>query len=105
MSYFVYKLVPHRPDFPADMTDAEASTMGEHVAYWQALADKGTAVVFGPVADPAGYWGLAIVETDDEEQVRAVRAADPVIRDDIGRVSIYPMADAIIGSSKTGHTL
>ncbi|MFI0367899.1 YciI family protein [Actinomadura sp. 1N219] len=97
MSYFVYKLEPHRPDFPAGMTEAEAGTMGEHVAYWQALADKGTAVVFGPVADPAGFWGLAVVEAEDEDQVRAIRAADPAVRDGIGRVGIHPMPDAITG--------
>lgn len=104
MSYFVYKLVPHRPDFPANMTDAEATTMRDHIAYWQTLADQGTAVVFGPVADPTGYWGLAVVETDNEDQVRAIRAADPVILNDIGPVSIYPMADAITRPTETRHT-
>lgn len=95
MSFFAYRLFPHRPDFPADITEAEAATMARHVAHWQALADQGVAVVFGPVADPAGYWGLAVVEADDENEVRAIRASDPVVTDNIGRVDIYPMPDAI----------
>jgi hypothetical protein len=51
---FVYKLVPPRPSFAMDMTDAERAVMGEHAAYWHGLLDRRTAVVFGPVLDPAG---------------------------------------------------
>jgi uncharacterized protein len=96
MSFFVYKFVPHRPDFPTNITEAEATTMRDHVAYWQTLADKGIAVAFGPVADPAGSWGLAVVEADSEDDVYAIRAADPVVLADLGPVGIYPMPDAII---------
>jgi uncharacterized protein len=71
-SYFVYKLVPSRPAFAADMTDAEAAVMGEHFAYWQALLSRGTAVMYGLVADPAGTWGLAVVEADTPDEVRAL---------------------------------
>ncbi|HEY3261424.1 MAG TPA: YciI family protein [Pseudonocardiaceae bacterium] len=96
MSYFVYKFVPRRPGFPATMTEAEAATMGEHVAYWQELADKGTAVVFGPVADPAGSWGVAVVEADTSDEVEAIRATDPVVLADLGPVDVYPMPTAIV---------
>lgn len=95
MSFFAYKFVPHRPDFPTTMTEAEAAVMAEHVAYWQSLADKDIAVVFGPVADPDGAWGVAVVEADDEDDVRAIRAADPVVRSDLGPVHVYPMPTAI----------
>jgi hypothetical protein len=62
MGYFLYKLTPHRPGFGTDLTEHEAAIMGRHVEYWQPLAEAGTAVAFGPVADPAGLWGLAIVD-------------------------------------------
>jgi uncharacterized protein len=94
MSHFLYKFVP-RPDFPTTMTEAEAAVMREHVAYWQALADKGTAVAFGPVADPAGSWGVAIVEVETADEVHAIRAADPVVTSGLGPVDIYPMPQAI----------
>jgi uncharacterized protein YciI len=94
MSHFLYKFVP-RPDFPTTMTEAEAAVMGEHVAYWQTLADKGTAVAFGPVADPAGSWGVAIVEAETADEVHAIRAADPVVTSGLGPVDIYPMPQAI----------
>jgi uncharacterized protein YciI len=94
MSHFLYKFVP-RPDFPTTMTEAEAAVMREHVAYWQTLADKGTAVAFGPVADPAGSWGVAIVEAETAEEVHAIRAADPVVTSGLGPVDIHPMPQAI----------
>jgi uncharacterized protein YciI len=94
LSYFVYKFVP-RPDFPTTMTEAEATVMQNHIAYWQTLADKGTAVAFGPVADPTGAWGIAIVEAETEDEVKAIRAADPVVKSDLGPVHIYLMPNAI----------
>ena len=54
--------------------------MGEHAAYWTGLTERGTAVVFGPVFDPAGVWGLAILDVADEAGASALTAADPVIR-------------------------
>ena len=95
MSFFVYKFVPYRPDFPTTMTDAEAAVMAEHMAYWQSLADKDIAVVYGPVADPDGAWGVAIVEADTADDVLAIRSADPVVTSDLGPVHVYPMPAAI----------
>ncbi|HEX5253554.1 MAG TPA: YciI family protein [Mycobacterium sp.] len=97
-NYFVYQFVPHRPDFPADLTETETAVMQEHFGYWQTQADKGVAVVYGPVGDPAGTWGLAVVEADSEEEVAAIRGGDPVIKSDLGRVNIYPMLNTIIRS-------
>ena len=45
MKYFLCRLIPPRPTFAQDMTDAEAKVMGDHVAYWTELAEKGTAIV------------------------------------------------------------
>jgi len=54
MAYFFFKLVPPRPSFPQDMTEAEGELMKRHAAYWQSLLDKGFVLVFGPVLDPKG---------------------------------------------------
>jgi uncharacterized protein len=94
MSFFLYKFVP-RPDFRETMTDAEKAVMDEHVGYWQGLADKRTAVVFGPVDDPNGGWGVAVIEADGEEEANAIRTADPVVVNGLGPVDIYPMVTAI----------
>jgi uncharacterized protein len=97
-SYFAYRLIPPRPGFAEDMSEAEAATMGEHVAYWQALLDRGTAVVFGPVADPAGSWGLAVVEAGGEADVRALAADDPAVRSGLATFEVHAMPGAIVRS-------
>jgi uncharacterized protein YciI len=95
MAFYLFKFVPHRPNFMATMTDDERVIMYEHVAYWQQFTDNGTAVMFGPVADPAGGWGVAIVETDDDAEPAAIRSGDPVVLADLGPVDIYPVPNAI----------
>jgi uncharacterized protein len=95
--YYAYRLFPPRPSFPADMTDAEAAIMAEHVAYWTELLNAGTAVAFGAVADPGGAWGLAVVEAGPDTDVNKLREHDPVIRRGLGaRVEIYPMPNAVV---------
>ena len=92
MSHFVYKLVPPRPTFGlGDMSDDEAAIMGRHSAYWSGLLADGTAVIFGPVVDPAGNWGLGVVRADTEDAVRAISAADPAVTSGLARVEILPM--------------
>ena len=76
-SSFAYKLIPPRPSFPAGMTHTEAAIMQDHFVYWQKLLSQGTAVVSGPVADPAGVWGLAIVEVGTADEVRALGGCRP----------------------------
>ncbi len=58
--------------------------MGEHVAYWVQLARAGTAIAFGPVADPAGGWGLGILEAPSIEAVHAILAKDPTALSGLG---------------------
>ena len=47
MKTFFCKLVPPRPTFAQDMSDAEASLMQAHATYWRGLMDEGLAVGFG----------------------------------------------------------
>jgi len=84
MKYFLYKLIPPRPTFPQDMTEMERKLMQEHVAYWKDLAKRRIAIVFGPVSDPRGTYGLAILEVEDETVVNNISANDPAIKADSG---------------------
>ena len=52
MFFFVRTNNP-RPSFLEDMTARERELMAAHVAYWSEQAERGVAVVFGLVADPA----------------------------------------------------
>lgn len=36
-------------------------------------------MAFGPVADPAGFWGVAIVAADSLDDARALRGDDPAV--------------------------
>jgi uncharacterized protein YciI len=102
VKYFLCRLIPPRPTFPQDMTEAEAAVMRDHVAYWTALAERGTALAFGPVADPAGTWGMGLLEAEDEAEVRSLTAGDPVMTAALGtRYEILPMPRLVIGKQRT----
>ena len=65
--------------------------MARHAAHWQPLVDSGQMVIFGPVLDASGSWGLGVVEADNEEEVRAFAASDPVVTTGTGTVEIGRM--------------
>jgi uncharacterized protein YciI len=97
MAFFLCRLNPPRPSFAHDMTPDEAALMAAHAAYWRDHAEAGRAVIFGPVLEPAGPWGLGIVEADDRAQVEALTAADPVVQAGLGMAyDIHPMMSAIL---------
>jgi uncharacterized protein len=39
MPHFLYKLIPPRPTFPADLTEEEGAIMQEHFGYWAGLIE------------------------------------------------------------------
>jgi len=78
--HFLIKLIPPRPSFALDMTDEEKRLMQEHVVYWTGLADNGVALLFGPVLDPSGSYGIGVVEVENEEDVKVLTANDPVTK-------------------------
>ena len=80
MDHFVYRLIPPRLTFAADMTEAEKAVMGEHAAYWTGLFEGGSIVVFGVVIEKAGAWGLAVLEAESEGEVRAIASEDPAVK-------------------------
>jgi uncharacterized protein len=78
--HFLIKLIPPRPFFALDMTDEEKRLMREHVVFWTGLADEGVALLFGPVLDPAGSYGIGVVEVQNEEELKVLAANDPVTK-------------------------
>lgn len=101
MGYFHLKLVSPRPTFPFDITEEEGKAMADHAVYWRKLAADGLAVVAGPVFDPAGPWGMAVVETENEAEAEALGAADPVIKAALGfRWDVMPMPSLILREPK-----
>ena len=74
------------------MTKSERKIMSEHIAYWTDQAKRGTAVVFGPVLDPKGMYGIGIVEIEDEARLYALLARDPAVKTELQRDEFYPMS-------------
>jgi oxalyl-CoA decarboxylase len=92
MPHFFMKLIAPRPTFAADMNDAEKALMQEHARYWKSRQDKGEVIVFGPVLDPNGAYGMGVVTANDDAGARAFADADPVIKSGLGfRCEISPM--------------
>jgi uncharacterized protein len=79
MSTFVFRLKAPRPTFALDLSDDEREIMGRHAAYWRPYVDSGRMVVFGPVLDDTGSWGLGVIEAEDEDELRAFAARDPAV--------------------------
>jgi uncharacterized protein YciI len=79
MPTFVFRLKAPRPTFALDMSDEEREIMGRHAAHWQPYIASGQMVIFGPVLDGTGSWGLGVIEADDEEELRKFAARDPVV--------------------------
>ena len=87
--YFVLHLLPPRPDFAQTMTDEERDIMMQHLAYWTDYMHKGVVLVFGPVLDPKGIYGLGVIAVNDEEQLNDLITNDPAAT--INRYEFYPM--------------
>lgn len=94
--HFLLRLIPPRPTFPVDMSAAEAATMQQHFAYWSGLLARGNVLVFGPVADPKGAWGVGVVRVEGEPQLAELCDNDPAIRSGVGfRYEALPMPRAL----------
>jgi uncharacterized protein YciI len=84
MPHFFLKLVAPRPTFAMDMNNAEKAMMQQHLLYWKGRQDKGEVVVFGPVMDPAGSYGMGVIEAADDIAARAFAAGDPAMKANCG---------------------
>lgn len=71
------------------MTEAERAVMQKHVAYWRPYVDNGTVIVLGPVADPKGGYGIAVLAVDSDKQLHDLIANDPA--NGMNSYEFYPM--------------
>jgi uncharacterized protein YndB with AHSA1/START domain len=94
--FFLCRLLPSRPTFMLDMNADERAVMQAHAMYWRGKLDEGGVIAFGPVADPAGGWGVGIVAVSDEAELRTFQNEDPAIQSNIGlRYETLPMLTAV----------
>lgn len=80
MKQFLFRLIPPRPTFAFDMDENEKAKMGEHQQYFVELCKSGKVILYGPVIDPAGPWGLAILEVENDEEAKNIGNNDPTVK-------------------------
>ncbi len=96
--YFFIRTENPRPTFHLDMTPGERAVMERHVAYWTEKAERGTAIVFGPVMDPEGVYGIGVYQVQDEAEMRELIAHDPA--NGLLKYHVLPMPRAVVGSAR-----
>jgi hypothetical protein len=94
--YFFVKTQNPRPTFHLDMTVDERALMQRHVAYWSEQAALGIAIVFGPVMDPQGVYGIGVYQVQDETEMRRLLEDDPA--NGLLRYDLFPMPRAVVGT-------
>ena len=77
--YFVCKLITPRPTFMQDMSDEEGAALGAHIGYWKGLVAQKQVLIFGPVGDPSGVWGLGVLKASDQAEAQKIAGADPAV--------------------------
>ncbi len=98
--HYLFKLIPPRASFGMDMSEAERTVMNYHITYFNRLTEEGTCILFGPVMDKTGTYGLAILEADTDEAAQEIGNNDPSVRAAVNTFEIYPMH---IGGIRKGH--
>ncbi|WP_427914811.1 SRPBCC domain-containing protein [Ramlibacter sp. MMS24-I3-19] len=94
---YLLRLVPPRKNFASDATAREREVMARHAAYWGEHLRAGRVVMFGPVLDPAGPWGMAALEVKDENELNALKDADPALAGIPGmRWEVLPFLRAVV---------
>jgi len=87
--HYFLKLNPPRSSFTLDMTAEERAVMQAHVQYWAPYVQDGTVIVLGPVADPKGGYGIAIIGVTDRSRLDLLVAKDPA--NGLCSYEIHPM--------------
>ncbi|MGA2167061.1 MAG: YciI family protein [Terracidiphilus sp.] len=85
------RLIPPRPTFDKDLSEAEAKIMEQHFVYLKGLYEKGVCLFAGPVLDPKGVYGVMVIEAASEDEARAIADADPSVKAGVNRIEIAEM--------------
>ncbi len=93
--YFFVRTNNPRPTFHLDMSPDERDVMNKHVIYWTEKAGRGIALVFGPVMDPAGVYGMGVYKVKDATEMQRLIDADPA--NGLLSYEIFPMPRAVVG--------
>lgn len=96
-SLFLFRLIPPRADFAQTMTSDEEQAMAGHQNYWRALRQDGKVVVYGPVADPEGVWGLGVLRVTGRAEALEIGNHDPSVLAGVNSFEVFEILDGITG--------
>jgi len=89
-------LRPVREEMPFEPTEEEDRIVGEHFAYLRRLRAEGKLLVAGPSQAGVGdTFGIAVIDTEDEAEARAVLEADPAIVNGVMTGELRPFRIAV----------
>ena len=88
---FFFRLIPPRPTFADDMDDDEQELMRQHASYVQECFNEGFVLAYGPVHEPDGSFGLALLEVNDHAEAVRFGDNDPTVLAGLNRYTIAPM--------------
>ena len=66
-----------------------------HMEYWQELLTAGRVVVYGPVADPEGVWGIGVLRAADRADVLAIGERDPSVTAGVNTFEVFEIMGGI----------
>jgi uncharacterized protein YciI len=89
MTLFLFRLNPPRADFAQTLTADEQAVMAAHMDYWQQLMAGGKVLVYGPVADPEGVWGMGVLRAADRAEVLAIGERDPSVTAGVNTFEVF----------------
>jgi uncharacterized protein len=95
MSLYFFRLNPPRADFAQTMMPDEQRAMAEHQEYWQQLLRDGRVVVYGPVADPEGVWGMGVLRAADRAEVLAIAERDPSVVAGVNTFEVFEIMGGV----------
>ena len=96
-SLFLFRLIPPRADFAQTMSADEHDTMAAHQEYWHGLTQAGRVVVYGPVADPEGVWGMGVLRAADRAEVLAIGNNDPSVQAGVNTFEVLEIMGGVTG--------
>jgi len=73
------------------MSASERALMLEHAQYLQQRFQQRKVLIYGPVMDTHGPYGMGVFEVADEAEARSIMDADPTIVAGLNRYELYPM--------------
>lgn len=91
MKPYLTKWIPPRADFLQTITAEEKALFRQHGDWQTELRNTRQIVAHGPVADPAGPYGVALWELDDDTDIAALIAEDPIVKAGVGHYEHFPM--------------